>query len=284
MSVDPLPQCRCGNPPVQACFNCTRSTTYFCNECWTLNHNPNTVSGNHSRIEINVARQLDKEQNYKATERDHENDLDNIFCFVNPESNRFELGTKFYILASLPQEIVGMVGFVAPTGSGKSRLMRLLCESPFPLPSLPGVLDSTTSDIRAYLGYCNLQNRDNSNSNNNNMPVIFLDSEGTGGTSTAYATSFLLKLAELTEKDYLPHIQKKELYVKHTYPRLLYLFSDVLCFPFIGSAKQRNTIISDSVSYAEKAAARSVNEGHKPSLIIIFNKYNVQEIGDFFGS
>lgn len=60
-------------------------------------------------------------------------------------------------------------------------------------------------------------------------------------------------------------------FVDRTYPRIAYLFSDILCFNFSGSYKEVRTVVSQLETYAQVGLAKSLNT-KKPVLIVIFHK------------
>jgi hypothetical protein len=82
------------------------------------------------------------------------------------------------------------------------------------------------------------------------------------------------QLANISKEISAATIADRRNLVGKIYPRLLYLFSDVICCPFMGSAQDEGVI--DILVFSSLAAARSVNRA-LPSLIIIFNKRNINE-------
>lgn len=81
--------------------------------------------------------------------------------------------------------------------------------------------------------------------------------------------------AASSEDDFSKLTDKQELrkpYVRIAFPRLMYMFSDVFCFIFTGSAQQVESIVGALSEYGRMAAAKTVNQSILPSLILIFNK------------
>jgi len=59
--------------------------------------------------------------------------------------------------------------------------------------------------------------------------------------------------------------------VHMAYPKLVYLFSDVICFGFIGSMKQKSALTDAVLDFAKLAATASTALMFKPHLIIFYN-------------
>jgi hypothetical protein len=66
-------------------------------------------------------------------------------------------------------------------------------------------------------------------------------------------------------------------FVNIVYPRLLYIFSDVVCLVTAGSRKANVLLENTLKQYAGVAAAGTVNQSRLPSLIIVFNKVALKE-------
>jgi hypothetical protein len=72
-------------------------------------------------------------------------------------------------------------------------------------------------------------------------------------------------------------VETRRPFVNIAYPRLLYLFSDVFCFVFAGSAKELETILGDVVEYGKMVASGTVNQSNLPALVLVFNKVTERE-------
>ncbi|KAF7546084.1 hypothetical protein G7Z17_g8670 [Cylindrodendrum hubeiense] len=59
--------------------------------------------------------------------------------------------------------------------------------------------------------------------------------------------------------------------VKHLYPRLLYAFSDVVCF-VSNNARRSQNFLSKLIDWAKDGHERTINQQVKPALIIALNK------------
>jgi len=185
--------------------------------------------------------------------------------FLEDESNSFVdfnqdeqlvLGRRFFTLANDVQDkSLPIVGFVGPTGVGKSGLVRMLCtKEPYPLPGDPTATISTSSNIHAYL-------RD---STSNGTHLLLLDCEGVNGTTNTASK-------RLQAKHKMEGLLRRHKVVARAYPRLIYLFSDILCFVFRGSIRESGSILKLLYDFADISAAGSVNRPRRPVLILIFN-------------
>eukprot|EP01133_Synstelium_polycarpum_P014493 gene14493-17104_t len=92
---------------------------------------------------------------------------------------------------------------------------------------------------------------------------LLLDTEGTGGSHYP-----AIKGSDKASIDG----QERKQFVNKTYPRLLYLFSNVLVFVFDADPRQKGTILENLVDYAYTEARKSANQFLRPHLIVIFNK------------
>ena len=150
-----------------------------------------------------------------------------------------------------------MVSFIGGTGAGKSRLLGRLVEKGHskPIPGRPHETESTSADIHAYLG------------NFESYPALMLDSEGFNGTKPRAAEGrWNVGTAE----------QRTEV-VKKVYPRLLYMFSDIVCFVTTLSKREQQTLVAQLTAYGGVAAAATVNHSRLPLLILVFNKASQSE-------
>eukprot|EP01133_Synstelium_polycarpum_P017102 gene17102-20371_t len=152
-----------------------------------------------------------------------------------------------------------MVSFIGPSGAGKSTLMRSLnsitTDNRLPIPGSPDSTTSTSRDINAFKATLKSRNY------NIERNYILLDTEGLGG---GYQNV-------IKGSDNVADIERV-MFVNTTYPRLLYLFSNVLVFVFEASPTQKGTIADYLIKYAHAGAARSSNQFLRPHLILIFNK------------
>jgi len=116
------------------------------------------------------------------------------------------------------------------------------------------------------------------------IQFMFFDSEGINGTKKSVTTKNLS--ASLLDRTYYSsfgypknYLEEEELvylnarlnHVQNSYPKLLYLFGDVVLF--VTTHNWRETTLIDSVlTWARAAGGNALNKGVKPKLLIIFNK------------
>ncbi|KAG0590544.1 hypothetical protein KC19_1G107900 [Ceratodon purpureus] len=70
-------------------------------------------------------------------------------------------------------------------------------------------------------------------------------------------------------------------HVQTSYPRILYIFSDVLCFVFSGNWREKSNILDPLLEWGKTASFGADNQ-HRPQLIIIFNKTDKETFHDDF--
>jgi hypothetical protein len=150
-----------------------------------------------------------------------------------------------------------VISFIGGTGAGKSRLMRMFVKEDHskPLPGPPHDTESTSADIHAYLGSFAP------------FTALMFDSEGTNGTVPKGAKN---RWNEATEEE-------RKNVVKKVYPRLLYMFSDIVCFITTLSKREQQTLIEQLTVYGGLAAAATVNQSRLPLLLLVFNKSSQSE-------
>lgn len=171
---------------------------------------------------------------------------------------RLQLGEDiFRIFAqSGPDDPVSLISFVGKTGSGKSLIVSLLLsDSPSlarPAISRPNMPTSMSHDIYAFP------------STDHNY---FLDCEGFGGTDD---TQTLPPEIESSIHEQYPRVRREM--VESTYPRLLYVFSNVICFIFDGPDAQAQSIMQEVLKFAHTGARKATNLACPPHLFVILNK------------
>jgi hypothetical protein len=178
------------------------------------------------------------------------------------------------------------VGFVGPSGVGKSRIIRSLLypaalstvgtspdgftSSPRPIVGAPAEFTSTTSGMHGYLAP--LQPHLLGPALEVGIPparFMMLDCEGSGGAAVPLTASIGAGVSSRVEELFK---KKHSEYVKHAYPRFLYLFCNTLCFVFEGDPRQVGTFLQQVIEYAAVASAHSTKSETKPNLVLIFNK------------
>lgn len=174
----------------------------------------------------------------------------NLWCYVTKYG--LNAGPKFTELNSGPSRLVNpfTVSFIGISGHGRSFVIRGLINGNLkPIVALPGSNGSVSCDLTAYL----LNPDDPSNS------MIFIESEGLGGSDTVARMAYKLDLS-LEEK------YKTVLF----FPKLLVGCSDVVCFVFAGEMREVMTCFMRVEEYAKKAFVGA--HAARPALILIFNK------------
>ena len=159
------------------------------------------------------------------------------------------------------------VSFVGRSMHGKSFLIRALqyreadARQPTPIPS-PGAKeynhDSTSSDIHLYADSATACDE---------SPILLLDCEGFDGTEVPFS----LQVEGVTDRSL----------VKTAYPRLVYTFSTCVVFVTSGPLGGSEDITAQLISYALRGASGSRNQGFKPSLFVVFNRFDGGDSPDF---
>jgi hypothetical protein len=140
---------------------------------------------------------------------------------------------------------------------------------PTPIPA-PGAHarnhSSTSSDIHLYADWRTAGTR---------SPIQFLDCEGFEGSDLptsiiAKARSAINALTKLRQR-----------YVENAYPRFVYAFSTCVVFVTSGPLAEATKIGERLLDYASQGAGGSQNQGFKPSLFIVFNRFRGGDEPDF---
>lgn len=152
-----------------------------------------------------------------------------------------------------------VVSFIGTSGAGKSRLIRFFVNNDFPkpIPGNPKSINSTSADVHSYIGDF-LES----------SPSLIFDSEGSDGTVVPRAAEHRWNEALAA---------KRGSFIHTAYPRLLYMFSDVLCYVADGSKRKYSKIIKLLATYGKISAAGTVNQNRLPTLILVFNKLGEEE-------
>jgi hypothetical protein len=73
---------------------------------------------------------------------------------------------------------------------------------------------------------------------------------------------------------------KRRNHVDSSYPKLVYLFSDVICFVTQSHWKEK-AYLDRLIAWASQGSANIINQGIKPKLIIVFNKIEPSDFKDY---
>jgi predicted acylesterase/phospholipase RssA/energy-coupling factor transporter ATP-binding protein EcfA2 len=251
----------------------------MCKTCWDVVHKEFYMGG-HKPIPYDFYQIVNGQISMNAGEAEFIDDGErSTLAFVNPIDFKLNFGRSYYELggALKPTDQPAVVSFVGPTGAGKSLLLRMLmvlmtpenfpAGQMFGLP-IPGSANaqSTSSDIHLYLTKLGCEE---------NVPLIFLDAEGTSGNLEPKGLGYFFKsfasflYGSVNNNSYL---QKRRDHVENSYPKVQYLFSDIICYVTDCSWKRRQSIVENLLSWATKGVTGIVNIHVKPKLFIVFNK------------
>ncbi|RTE69521.1 hypothetical protein BHE90_016099 [Fusarium euwallaceae] len=186
-----------------------------------------------------------------------------------------------------------LVSFVGETGSGKSKLIGLLSKfsnpsstNHFKTPAVgdPGSLQSTSSNVHLYVDPRTFQTR---------SPILYAECEGmdrdeiptemrkfqVGASASRDPLSHASQISELNSQDIIWSKMPKGAWtrkdiIRTLFPRILYIFSDVVVFPF--SRIQPGDTIFQLVKWGHSAMVQSYNKPALPSAIIVFLNWDDQ--------
>jgi hypothetical protein len=241
----------CQEPAEKVCGSCNkREPTYFCNTHFAPCHSRPPTRGHYllTLKEFNACQGLKTRATDERLTRDNKENLFLSFAMNGKEANPGKAFYKMYHKAP----IQGIVGFVGPTGAGKSFLTRYLTGSrdDGPFGAEPGSFRATSSDLHAY----------------ERGEVIFFDPEGFQGCMPKQA---FLGTVEDDENnlEYRGSVSQRAICLA----RVLYPFSDITCYVYGGSVATVGDYVENLLSHGKAAASACVNNVI-PDLIIIFNK------------
>ncbi|KAI1360297.1 hypothetical protein F5Y08DRAFT_331673 [Xylaria arbuscula] len=294
-----------GPLPCQTCatvdeitFTCIQCNNLaFCDACWSkwILHLPGAVGWNgkpHEKADPLVVGRLRQILEPMRTEEEHEAELledqdTTWFGYGRDASNHphlyethtEETGERFPQLAS----------FIGETGAGKSTLIKLLIDrqdlvSPqgskyySPVTSSNQDRIATTGDVHLYADPSTLHAT---------SPLLFVDCEGLSGGEAApkqlrqaqdpaasYSSSnYTRRYAAPRRIEWAqsPQTQKREFAVSQLYPRILYIFSDVVCFVLRNPRSFESTVLHKLIKWGAASIDKSINQPVLPHCIIVLN-------------
>eukprot|EP01112_Ceratiomyxa_fruticulosa_P000585 TRINITY_DN10527_c0_g1_i1.p1 TRINITY_DN10527_c0_g1~~TRINITY_DN10527_c0_g1_i1.p1 ORF type:complete len:526 (+),score=72.06 TRINITY_DN10527_c0_g1_i1:928-2505(+) len=272
-------KCKESKRGLSLCIGC-KETDFFCSTCYNLYplHKPS-----HKQYSKHISKDtFDKvseslEYIFDSSQLVEDYSVNN-FIRLGINDAQIKPGPKFVKIASndyfstkedQEDRYLSIGSFIGGSGIGKSTLSRILCvlnQDPKNKPIPGDILESlsTSSDINAYKAILN----------DENDSFLLIDSEGTGG-------SLLLEGIKKKIKDETQlriWESKKKKCVEKAYPRMLYLFSEVIVYVFRGALKEHLSIINPLKDYSKIAAANSVNMNFQPFLILVYNMVLEEEV------
>ncbi|EFA75133.1 patatin family protein [Heterostelium album PN500] len=281
-----IPNCETSGCEKQSLKYCLKCVKYLC-ETHDSVHKKIPTMKSHTREDSGKVAKFKFRLECPDHTQDVSNDLKTKFIYICPKTRGLKFGQKLADVSKHGDKPYHQVSFIGPSGCGKSTMIRLLADDKIlPTPAVKGAVDPTSSDINAYLSHLDDQNDE----------FIYVDSEGTGGSMSN--TMLLSSLSEAKEsspagadpKEEVSQVYDEEMnqfiaarepFVSKSFPRLLYLFSDVLVFMFTGEARERQTVLESLILYGSSASAASVNQSIHPHLVIVFNNSNTTNKDDF---
>ncbi|KAF3160773.1 hypothetical protein TWF788_002869 [Orbilia oligospora] len=173
-----------------------------------------------------------------------------------------------------------IVSFVGATGAGKSFLIRYLIhlsetdnetaweDIQSPITAEPTSFRPTTGEINLYADPSTI---------GTSTPLLLVDCEGIDGSAASLASDYQMKWHNLKEKFnqkvyYLGRQIDRTEVVEDIYPRLLYIFSDVVCY--VASDNTWPKIINRLLNWSTTGAQHTINQAALPALILIINGRN----------
>jgi len=270
--------------PELCCFMCNAGSPYHI-KCWEKErfHRPGSKTV-HEKSPIAWLNRLGyiNEPNMQTSVDDSRLQQDDENCFIefDVRSESFQFGRRARPLLrhndSLDDsQYPSFVSFVGRTANGKSFLIRALQEEhaadgqPTPIPA-PGSDDrnhtSTSGDIHLY---------PDPETASDTSPILFLDCEGFDGSDVPRGVRVCMDGKTAAER---------RKYVEVTYPRFVYAFSTCIVFVTSGPLAESDDIQRRLTSYARMGASGSKNQGFKPSLFVVFNRFRGGRQPDFHWS
>ncbi|KAL5000028.1 hypothetical protein BDV10DRAFT_183901 [Aspergillus recurvatus] len=245
------------------------------------------------------------EEEYKRWHKDdgeaqleqHKNNLPSFWFGADFINGSFRINSDLYgdiILSSAFQDrekqFPSLVSFIGSTGSGKSTLIKTIINYGKPgsireantigwariLTPIPGIkafsTRPTSSDVHLYHDTATIDTA---------RPILFADSEGLlGGNQIPFASS-IESVAGIARK-IIPwkestHKINRKYCVEYIYPRILYAFSEVLCYVIQQNPRVVESLVSQMIMWADKAHNASLNQVTLPRVILVLNNVTLGE-------
>ncbi|KAH8703381.1 hypothetical protein BGW36DRAFT_457672 [Talaromyces proteolyticus] len=229
-------------------------------------------------------------------EKLHEQDLATVWFGIDAKTKQGHSNPDVYgeiILRSTfyprSRQFPSLVSFIGTTGAGKSTLVKGIIDvEPVKtetndrnwLRSVPvqGIrsffMKPTTSDVHLYHDPQTLHT---------DRPLLLADCEGFGGAMEDPVGSILKKGVEYTAKFWPLHSSTEKDHGKLTrkfcvetiYPRILYAFSDILCYVIQQNPRVIEEKITKIILWAEKVHDASLNQVTLPRAVLVLNNISM---------
>lgn len=284
----------CQNDPILYCDDCPG---YYCEACFVRAHRFRSTK-NHLRIERWKRELMTKIFEGGATENDISDDKTaNNIVSVDPKDGNLVVEDNFYKILRDMDDICqpSFISFFGKTGHGKSTLLTIILQTigrhqlppgtedhhgsqltfPHPVIGATDSPDSTSSDLHLYVG---------PKVTDEQFPLLFFDTEGLDGTKVPKTLGKEKRknrrkaLIKATQSVF--YFNKRRNHVDQSFPKLVYLFSDVICYISQDSWKEKKPI-DRLIAWASQGSANIINQGIKPKLIIIYNKIKPEDFPNY---
>ncbi|KAL4744534.1 hypothetical protein BDW72DRAFT_199493 [Aspergillus terricola var. indicus] len=237
------------------------------------------------------------EDDGEAQLEQHKNNQPSFWFGADFINGSFRINSDLYgdiILSSAFQDrekqFPSLVSFIGNTGAGKSTLIKTIINYGKPgsireantigwariLTPIPGIkafsTRPTSSDVHLYHDTATIDTA---------RPILFADSEGLlGGNQTPFASS-IESIAGIARKiiswKESTHEITRKYCVEHIYPRILYAFSEVLCYVIQQNPRVVESLVSQMIMWADKAHNASLNQVTLPRVILVLNNVTLGE-------
>ncbi|RDW72341.1 uncharacterized protein DSM5745_07513 [Aspergillus mulundensis] len=237
------------------------------------------------------------EDDGEAHSEQHKNNLPSFWFGADLTNGSFHINSDLYgdiILSSAFQDrekqFPSLVSFIGNTGAGKSTLIKAIINYGISgskheadatgwariLTPIPGIkafsARPTSSDVHLYHDTATIDTA---------RPILFADSEGLlGGNQTPFAAS-IESIAGIARKMISwkgsTHKITRKYCVEHIYPRILYSFSEVLCYVIQQNPRVVESLVTQMIMWADKARNASLNQVTLPRVVLVLNNVTLSE-------